>query len=151
PAVVLLTAVSRIGGDIGRLAVIADMLLQVRDERGGVGCALMDAVGIDILVIGADLHIVGRFELAVFHGVFLHPHEGGSRIGLAVGASALPMELFLLGISFRRDGRPVFQIVLFQLNYIVYYGHVVFQRIIDFRYGLFCLIAVDWAEAGWLG
>src|SRR5690606_39620643 len=36
PAVVLLAAIPRVGGDIGRLAIVADMLLQVRDERGGV-------------------------------------------------------------------------------------------------------------------
>lgn len=44
---------------------------RVRDERGGVGCALMDAAGSGILVIGADLHIAGRFEPAVSHVVFL--------------------------------------------------------------------------------
>jgi len=40
----------------------------------------VDAVGSDILVVGADLYIVGRFELAVSHVVLFHPHEGGIRI-----------------------------------------------------------------------
>src|SRR5690606_11926143 len=131
PAVVLLAAVSRIGGDIGRLAVIADMLLQVRDERGGVGCALVDAVGSDILVIGADLYIVGRFELAVSHVVLLHPHEGGIRIGLAIALAAFAKDLLLPGIAFKGAGPPVFRIVQLLLHFLVNFGSAALQRIVD--------------------
>src|SRR5690606_3479891 len=151
PAVVLLAAVSRIGGDIGRLAVIADMLLQVRDERGGVGCALVDAVGSDILVIGADLYIVGRFELAVSHVVLLHPHEGGIRIGLAIALAAFAKDLLLPGIALKSVGPPVFRIVQLLLHFLVNFGPAGFQRIVDFRYGILYLFAVDGAVARWRG
>lgn len=36
----------------------------------------------DELVLGAGLHVVARLELAVSHGVVLHAHERGVRVGL---------------------------------------------------------------------
>src|SRR5690606_22435716 len=111
PAVVLLAAVSRIGGNIGRLAVIAVMLLQEGDGGGGFGCVLVEAVGSYIRVVGASLYIVGGYVLAVSLVVRFHPCKCGIRIGLAVAIPALPKDRFLPGITFKSCGPPVFRVV----------------------------------------
>src|SRR5690606_5927929 len=130
-----------------RLAIVADMLLQVRDERGGVGCALVDAVRSDILVIGADLHIVGRFELAVSHVVLLHPHEGGIRIGLAIAPAALTKNPLLPIVAVKCFRPPVLRLVRLLLHFLVDFGPAAPPRTVDPRYGILYLFAVDGAVA----
>ena len=36
------------------------------------------------LPMGAELRVVGGFELSVFHVVFLHPLERGIRVGFGI-------------------------------------------------------------------
>ena len=51
-------------------------------QRVSVG-RLVNAVAEDELVLGSELHVVCRLQLAVAHVVFLHAHEGSIPIRFA--------------------------------------------------------------------
>ena len=61
PLIVLFTAIASIGRYIiGLLTVVADMFLKVRDHCPGIGRILVQAIGGDKLIVGADLYIITR-------------------------------------------------------------------------------------------
>lgn len=104
--VVLLAAVAGVGHEV--CGQVTDPLLDVlaaRDGAGRVSRALVDGGADDELVLGAGLHVVGRLELAVSHGVVLHPHERGVRIGL--GEALAAGEDGLLPLVFLHPGEVV--------------------------------------------
>ena len=81
----------------------------MRDGAGCVSGALVDGGADDELVLGAGLHVVGRLELAVSHGVVFHPHECGVRVGLGEALAAgedglLPLVLLHPGKIVAPDG-----------------------------------------------
>ena len=105
--VVFFGAITGIGGElIGQGLIGFFEALKVWDQRAGIGRVLMERVVKDELVMGGDLQVVAGFELAVFHVVFLHSHEGCICIGLGEGV-ALTQDLFLRIVLFDVS-RPVF-------------------------------------------
>src|ERR1700761_6298710 len=61
PLIVLFTAITRIRCDIGRLLLKGFyMLLQMGDQRSGIGRVGMQTVRGDKLVVSADLYIISR-------------------------------------------------------------------------------------------
>jgi hypothetical protein len=57
------------------------------------------------LILGADLYIVARLELAITHMIFLHPHECRVFVGLTI-AITFP-ERFLLFFIFLKTRQQV--------------------------------------------
>src|SRR5690606_30318460 len=88
-AVVFLTAISRIGCAAGGIkAVELTVFFQMGFEGQRIGGIGMQGVVDHKLPVGAELKVVGGLELAVFHVVFLHPHESGIGIGFGVAVSS---------------------------------------------------------------
>src|SRR5690606_16141607 len=86
-------------------------------ERERVVWIGVDGVIDHILPVGTELEIVGRFELAVFHVVFLHPHKGS--VMICFGIAVTPAENFLLLGVFLQLGRPVLFGVVELLLYLL--------------------------------
>ena len=102
--VVLLAAISRVCYDFA--AVEAELVtegLQKGDERAVVSGPPVQVIIDNILVFSRYLDIITWLGLAIVHGVLLHVHERGIRIGLAV---AVPLseylKMFVILIQFRK-------------------------------------------------
>nr|WP_229696106.1 hypothetical protein [Paenibacillus albidus] len=65
----------------------------------------MKTVGQNKLIFGSDLYIITRFELTITHVVFLHPHEGPIRVGLAEAIPVAKQHLVLL--VFQQSGQQI--------------------------------------------
>ena len=103
--VILFALISGIGNHVEVTAV--DMLfhvLQERNERGGVCRLWSDCCPCYEFRICAALDVVGRLELTVFHGIFLHAHESGISIclGKAV-AAAQDVQVFMVFLEPRNE------------------------------------------------
>src|SRR5690606_5909180 len=59
--------------------------------------------------------------------------------------------LLLPGIAFKGFRPPLFRIVQLLLYFLVNFGSAALQCIVDFRYGVLYLFAVDGTVARWLG
>src|SRR5690606_11506437 len=87
PCIVALAAITCVcGNGIGTQVILTTILFNGFFKCMGLARVLMKAVMKDILIVGTDLQIVGWLKLAITHMIFLHPHEGSVRIGLAVAA-----------------------------------------------------------------
>ena len=81
--VVLFGAISGVGdGDRWQMCVTVKKRVEERYEREcirriGEQCKVGDE-----LVLGGDLQVVAGLGMAVVHGIFLHAHESGIRVGL---------------------------------------------------------------------
>ena len=95
--VVLLAPVAGVGHEArGQAPEPLLDVLAVRDGARGVAGALVHG-GVDYeLVLRAGLDVVARLELAVAHGVVLHPHERGVGVGLREALAAGEDGLLLL-------------------------------------------------------
>ena len=82
-AVVLFRTIAGVGDcDRGQMAVTAEERVEERYEGecvGGIG--EQREVG-DELIFGRDLKVVAGLGLSIVHGVLLHAHECGIRVGL---------------------------------------------------------------------
>ncbi len=82
-AVVFFRAIAGVGDcDRGQMSVAVEEGVEERYQRQSVGgIGEQGEVG-DELVFGRDLKVVSGLGLAVVHGVLLHAHECGIRVGL---------------------------------------------------------------------
>src|SRR5690606_5606187 len=83
----------------------------------------MDVIGVLVqsivnnkLVFRADLYIITRLELPVFHMIFFHAHESRIRIGLAIAVSAAK-DFFLLFILLQVSSKVIHYVTGFGLSF----------------------------------
>src|ERR1700744_228608 len=121
PLIVLFTAVASVSCHIiGLLTVVAEVFLEVRNQRFGISRILVKAVRGDKLIVGADLNIVTGLQLPVSHVILFHAHKRCVPVSFAVAVAVGSQRLLLLLVFIQRCRPVLARIAQLLTNLIIY-------------------------------